>query len=333
MKKRPEWQKLKRFIKGNKHLLITTHVIPDGDAIGSEIAMAEYAKQCGCQVTILNNDPTPEFFRFVDEHHEIQVFAAERHESLIRSVDGCVVVDISDWPRLKEIGRWLRHYQIPVACVDHHIPTDHMGLVQVNLEYASSAGEVLYRFFKSVRAPLNRTMINALYMCVFTDTGGFRYSNTSPFVLRMAADLHYKGAEVDRIYEQVYENESHARTLLKGRVLTDLKYECEGRLAYFGLSQALLRETGAELWETEGFSELPRVVKGVEISMMFTETVDRRVRVSFRSKGRVAINGLAMKFGGGGHRYAAGATVSMSLTEAIEQILAEAKTLFTQDPI
>jgi bifunctional oligoribonuclease and PAP phosphatase NrnA len=330
MTKKPDWQGLRDFIKSKKRLLITTHVHPDGDAIGSEIALAEYCRQCGCEVHILNNDPTPEFFQFVDALQEIKLFDADRHESLIKSLDGCLVVDISDWARLKHIGRLLQQFKVPVACVDHHIPTDVMGPVQISLEYASSAGEVLYRFFKNSRATLTPSMVNALYLCVLTDTGSFRYSSTTPYTLRMAADLRHKGADFKQIYEQVYENESRARTILKGRILADLHFECDGRLAYFVLTQSLLRETGAELWETEGFSELPRLIKGVEISIMFTETADHHVKVSFRSKGHIPVNGLAMKFHGGGHLYAAGATLTAPLAGTIEQVLAEARTLFDQ---
>ena len=327
---KPDWQGLRQFIKSKKRLLITTHVHPDGDAIGSEIALAEYCRTCGCEVLIINNETTPEFFQMVDVQREIVPFNAAVHETAIQSMDGCLVVDISDWARLKEIGKLLQRYQIPVACVDHHIPTDVMGPVQINLQYASSAGEVLYRFFKACHVKLNLAMVNALYMCVLTDTGSFRYSNTTPFTLRMAADLRHKGADFKQIYEQVYESESRARTILKGRMLSNLQFLCDGRLVFFILTQAHLQQCGAEMWETEGFSELPRLIKGVEISIMFTETTDQHVKMSFRSKGHIPINGLAMKFSGGGHLYAAGATLAGSLEDVIPQVLAQAMFLFNE---
>jgi len=325
MTRKPDWKSLQTFFQGKRRILITSHVHPDGDAIGSEIAMAEYLRGQGLQVFILNTDPTPSFFAFIAHDQGIEQYQAETHAGLMPTLDGCVVVDISDWARLKEIGRQLQQHNIPVACVDHHIPTDHMGETQINLQHASSTGEVLYRFFKAARAPMNRTMVNALYLCVLTDTGSFRYSNTSPYCLRMAADLLKQGAEFKTIYEQVYESDSQARMILKGRMLADMKFECQGRLAYFMLTQALLQETGAAMWETEGFSELPRLVKGVEISIMFTETADGHVRVSFRSRGHIPINGLAGQFGGGGHLYAAGATLAMPLAEGMDKVLSAAR--------
>ncbi len=331
MKIRPDWQALERFIDKKKRVIITTHVHPDGDAIGSEIAMAEYCRLRGCEPVILNQDPTPEFFHHADVDREIRCFSADQHAGWIRTADGCVVVDMSDWARLKEIGRLLRQHRIPVACADHHIPTDVLGAVQYNLQEASSAGEVLYRFFKDRKVKMTLTMVNALYMCVLTDTGSFRYSNTTPYALRMAADLVRQGAEFQRIYEMVYENESRARTELKGRMLAELQFECGNRLAYFSVTKALLQETGAQLWETEGFSELPRQIKGVEVSIMFTEADDHHVKVSIRSKGRLPINGLAIKFGGGGHLYAAGATLSLPLEQVKQQILSEARLLFEQN--
>jgi bifunctional oligoribonuclease and PAP phosphatase NrnA len=325
MTKKPDWKSLQEFVHGKKRILITSHVHPDGDAIGSEIAMAEYLRQKGADVYIVNSDPTPSFFDFITGDQGIEQYNAEIHAGLIPTLDGCVVVDISDWARLKEIGRLVRQHQIPVACVDHHIPTDHMGQIQINIQHASSTGEVLYRFFKAARVTLNNTMVNALYLCVMTDTGSFRYSNTTPYALRMAADLLKRGAEFKTIYEQVYESDSPARMILKGRMLAELRFECQGRLAYFTLTQAMLQETGAEMWETEGFSELPRLIKGVEISIMFTETADGHIKISFRSKGHMPINGLAGQFGGGGHLYAAGATLAMPLSEGMNQVLNAAR--------
>jgi bifunctional oligoribonuclease and PAP phosphatase NrnA len=330
MRSKPDWLELESFIQSKQRLLITTHVHPDGDAIGSEIAMAEYARQCGCEVVILNSDPTPQFFQLADGRQEIQCFDPRLHEKVIQSMDGCVIVDISDWPRLQAIGKLLRRYRTPIACVDHHIPTDQLGAVQINLEYASSAGEVLYRFFKYRKVPLTRAMVNALYLCVLTDTGAFRFSNVTPFALRMAADLLHQGAEFSRIYEQVYENESRSRTLLKGLMLAQMKFACADRYAYCVVTQAQLKETGAELWETEGFSELPRHIQGIEISALFTELADRQVKMSFRSKGHVPINGLAIQFGGGGHLYAAGANLAMPLAEAIERVNQAAAALLRQ---
>ncbi len=323
------WQAIRDFISGRTRFLVTTHVHPDGDAIGSQMAIAHYLRQMGKKVLLINCDPTPPYFQFLDAGEEIAIYDPEMHDAQIATVDGCIVVDISDWKRLAGIGRVIQRHQLPVACIDHHIPTDDMGEVHVCVQEASSTGEMVYDFLMDSKADWTPAMVDAVYAGILTDTGSFRFSNTTAKTHVIAADLLNRGAHYRAIYEEVYEKNSKQRTLLMARLLQEMHFECEDRLAYFSLSQQMLRETGAELWETEGFSELPRHIARVEVSLMFTETADGHTKVSFRSKGRVAINGMASLFGGGGHKYASGATLATGLQETVEMVVREAKKLFS----
>jgi phosphoesterase RecJ-like protein len=322
-----DWDSVRKFLADKKKLLVTAHVHPDGDAIGSQMALAHFLWQMEKQVYLLSCDHTPKFFQFLDPNGHIKLFRAEEHLPLIKSLDGAVVVDISDWRRLQEIGEAMRQFSIPVACIDHHIPTDVMGKVQVLDQSASSTGELLYDFFMDSHAVFTPEIVEALYTCILTDTGSFRFSNTTAVTHRIAADLLTRGVDYRKIYEHVYETYSKNRSLLLGHLLANMHFEREDRLAWFVLSQDLLKKTGAELWEAEGFSELPRSIEGNEISLMFTESENNTTKVSFRSKGRIAINELANKFGGGGHKFASGATLAMPLNEAIAIIVQEAKNL------
>ena len=326
---KPDWDALANFIKGKKRLLITTHVHPDGDAIGSQVAMIHYLEGMGAETVALNMDPTPKFFKFLDPEDRIAVFDAKQHHDLFQSLEGAIVLDISDWGRLREIGKRLRSANCPVACIDHHIVTDVLGEVQIAIESACSTGELLYDFFIHQGIRLNSNIVNALYTCILTDTGSFRFSNTNARTHRIAADLMERGADFRKIYQQVYENYSKNRSLLKGHLLADMHFECGNRLAWFALTRELLARTGAELWEAEGLSELPRSIDEVEVSLLFTETDDSTTKVSLRSKGRVPVNDLAVRFGGGGHKYASGITLSMPLGEAIERIIPEVKQLLS----
>ncbi|HNW59033.1 MAG TPA: DHH family phosphoesterase [bacterium] len=310
--------------------MVTTHINPDGDAIGSQMAMAHYLRRIGKEVVLLNCDSMPEYFHFLDPQGEIALYSAPEHEAVVAGLEGCLVVDISDWGRLRNLGEALRRHAIPLACVDHHIPTDQMGEVHICVQEASSTGEIIYDFLLDSGAELAPPIVDALYTCIMTDTGSFRFTNTTARTHRIAADLLERGAHYRAIYEQVYENNSKQRTLLMARLLERMHFACEDRLAYFSLSQELLRQTGARLWETDGFSELPRTIAKVEVSLMFTETREGSTKVSFRSKGRVAINGLAALFGGGGHKFASGATLTMSLNQAVEVVVEEAKKLFKE---
>ncbi|HOC89267.1 MAG TPA: bifunctional oligoribonuclease/PAP phosphatase NrnA [bacterium] len=323
-----EWQPVRDFVQDKRTIAVTTHINPDGDAIGSQMAMAHYLRQIGKKVVLLNCDRMPDYFHFLDPEGEIALFDEQAHEELVAGLDGCFVVDISDWARLRGLGSALRRHGIPVACIDHHIPTDEMGEVHICLQEASSTGEMIYDFLADSGAELTLPIVDAIYTCIMTDTGSFRFSNTTARTHRIAADLLERGAHYRAIYEQVYENNSKQRTLLMARLLEQMRFACDDRLAYFSLSQDLLRQTGAQLWETEGFSELPRTIARVEVSLMFTETEAGTTKVSFRSKGRVAINGMASLFGGGGHKFASGATLAMGLNQAVEAVVKEAGKLF-----
>ncbi len=323
-----DWNSVREFLADKERLLVTTHVNPDGDAIGSQMAMAHYLRQLKKEVYLLSSDPTPKFFHFLDPKAEVTLYKPDDHLSLIQSLDGGVVVDISDWKRLRGVGEAIRTFSLPIACIDHHIPTDEIGIVQISDQGASSTGEMLYDFFIDSKANMTAEIIEALYTCILTDTGSFRFSNTTALTHRIAADLFDRGVDFRKIYEHVYENYSKSRSLLMGYVLAEMQFECDDRLAWFVLSQELLKRTNANLWEAEGFSELPRSIEGVEISLVFTEAEDGKTKVSFRSKGRIAINGLANKFGGGGHKFASGATLMLPLTKAIPAVVEEAKKLF-----
>ena len=159
-------------------------------------------------------------------------------------------------------------------------------------------------------------MADALYTCLLTDTGSFRYNNTTEQTFRIAADLLRFGARARFIYGEIYESYSAERMRLLGSLLVDLRFDCQNRFCWFVLSQDLLRRTGAQPWEAEGFSEIPNVIRGVELSVMFTETPDGKVKISFRSKGRLPVRPLAESFGGGGHDFAAGAVLALPLEQA-----------------
>lgn len=315
------WTRLIDFIRTKNYLLITTHVNPDGDAIGSETALAAYLRQLGKQVTIINMDPTPSFFAFLDQENNIQRYDTEQSLSLFEAVDGCIVVDVNEWKRLGEIHPAILAKKIPLACIDHHPAASPMGEVQVIDSTASSTGELVYDFLIVVGAELTPLMVDALYTCLLTDTGSFRFSNTTAETHRIAADLLKRGARFRTIYSELFESYSKQRAWLQGELLANLRFEADDQLAWFILSQEMLRKTGAQLWEAEGFSELPNVIRKVEVSIMFTESEDGSVKASFRSKGRIAVRPLAEAFGGGGHAFAAGAALKMNLEQAVKTLI------------
>ncbi|MBN1480486.1 bifunctional oligoribonuclease/PAP phosphatase NrnA [candidate division KSB1 bacterium] len=324
------WSPFRQFLANKSTILITTHLNPDGDALGSELALAHYLREVGKRVFIINSDPLPHFLHFLTDDVHIEQFSGERHAGIIDHCDGCIVVDVSEWKRLGEISTLIKARALPIACIDHHLSAGKLGDIQVLDEYASSTGELIYDFLKTVKANFSQSVVDALYTCILTDTGSFKFSNTTAQTHFIAANLLGMGAHFERIYAELYESDSKSRTLLKGHLLADMKFECDDRFVWFVLSQELLKKTGAHLWEAEGFSDLARPIKGVEMSIMFSESKDGLCKASFRSKGKIPIHKLAEHFGGGGHKYAAGASLEWPLREAIEKVITAAKSYFDQ---
>ncbi|MDZ7343869.1 MAG: DHHA1 domain-containing protein, partial [candidate division KSB1 bacterium] len=192
----------------------------------------------------------------------------------------------------------------------------------------SSTGEIIYELLTGLKARLHGKMIDALYAAVLTDTGSFRFSNTTIRAHQIAADLIARGVKPHGIYQEVYERQPAHKMMLLGKILCNLNFAKDGRLVWFVVTQEMMRATGTQPRDTEGFADFPRSIEGVELCLMFMETEDHKVKISFRSKGLV-INGLANRFGGGGHPFASGALIEGSIQDVVPQVLNEAKALFT----
>jgi phosphoesterase RecJ-like protein len=199
--------------------------------------------------------------------------------------------------------------------------------VDIIYEQSSSTGELIFEFLKAIHFPLDQKTATALYTCILTDTGSFRFSNTTSITHQIASELLNTGINTKEIYELVYEQNSRSKMALMGEALYRLNYECEGKVAWFVLTKEMFAKHQASCWDTEGFSELPRSIEGVEVSLMFTELNAGETKISLRSKGKIEINSIAEKFGGGGHSYAAGSRIQMSLSEAIPLVLEEVKSV------
>ncbi len=320
-----EAQKLIQIISENNTFLITTHHNPDGDALGSEIAMSEYLKSLGKDVHIINNSETPDNYQFLDVNKEILVYEKQKHLQLVTATDVFFILDISDWPRLRELGEEIQNCPAHKICIDHHHVDYKFADINIIYEDVSSTGELVFEFLKFVNFPFDQNTATALYTCILTDTGSFRFSNTSDKTHSVASELLKTGISSREIYSLVYEKNSRSKMALMGEVLSHLNYDCNGKLAWFVLTNEMFVKHGANCWDTEGFSELPRTIEGVEVSLMITELNEKEIKISLRSKGRIVINTVAQKFGGGGHNFAAGAKINKSLHEALPLVLKEMK--------
>jgi len=296
----PLFQQQQKFV-------LTTHVNPDGDGLGSEIALAEWLSSQGKEVTILNHSDTPSNYRFLDPHKRIFRFDPSKDSEAIAEADVIVIFDTNQPERLKSMQHQVLQSKATRVCIDHHpepSPFAHHYLID---ETATSTGEITYSLLLRLNGEhLPPLIAQALYCAIMTDTGSFRYSNVDPDIHRIVAHLLECGADPQVAYRSVYEQWSPGRIQLLGRALETLSTEYDGALAHITVTQEMLRHTGTSEVDTDNFTTYPMSVGGVVVGILFLELKDG-IKISFRSRGDIPINELAKEFQGNGHKNAAGA--------------------------
>ena len=328
---RASLERVKHCLERGQRFVLTTHVNPDGDGLGAEAALAAFLEDRNKDVFIYNSSPVPANYKFLDPGGNMQVFDPRVHRETLLTADYIVVLDISDWNRLRQVGEVIRDVRIPKICIDHHPPQDKFGDIKLVDLNASSTGEIVYDLITYCGGPITKRIAEAIYTCILTDTGSFRFSNTSARAFHIAGEMVEKGVQPQQIYQKVYERQPLSKVKLFGHVLRNLHIEENGKVAVVQVSKELLESMGAKTSDTEGFADYPRVIDGVEVSVIFIELDDDRVKVSLRSRGNVVVNGVAQKFGGGGHPYAAGVVIRGSMQEYVPKVLQEVSRLFRQE--
>jgi phosphoesterase RecJ-like protein len=323
-----EIARVDEIINTYQQFIITTHVNPDGDGLGSEVALAQYLRQKNKTVKILNSSPFPEMYNFLDPNQDVEIYEEKKHIEIVSNADAVFILDISDWERLRELGKFIKSSRLYKLCIDHHPAEKPFADDDIIYPKASSTGELIYDLLKGLDAKFNMRISEAIYTAILTDTGGFRFNNTTGRVHRIAAELLEKGIDPHKIYQQVYENQTRTRVKLMAEVLGSLQFAYDNQLAWMFITQQMLKDANATLKDTDGFSDFPRSIQGVEVALLFIELEDGRVKISFRSKGKIVINELAKYYSGGGHAFASGATVEGELPTTIDRVVKKAAALF-----
>ena len=315
-----------------RDVILTTHVNPDGDGLGSEAALAAYLQRAGVRARIVNADPAPARFDFLaTASAPLGIFRGVEEDGL-DGADALVILDTGVAERLGPLAEALPRLRAVQVCIDHHARREPLGDLALVDPAASSTAELVYRLLDSLDARLDPSIAVPLYAGIAFDTGSFRYSNTSPEAHLIAAELCRHGARPEELYARMFGAHSPARMHLWGRALSGLALEAGGRIAWMVVDGALLAATGATREDLEGLVEQGRDVAGVEISILFREDGPAEVKVSFRSRGEADVNALARRFGGGGHVNAAGATIALPRAEAVRRVLAEARRALVPSP-
>jgi phosphoesterase RecJ-like protein len=322
------WQQLISLIEQKTHFVLTTHLNPDGDALGSELALAEHLASLGKMVTIINSDPAPEVYRFLDPQHVIKKYSPKKHLGLIQKAEVIVVVDASGgWKRVGRLGEALEQANAIKVCIDHHPdPTDFVDIAVVDTD-AAATGELIYELILSTKGRLSLSIAEVLYAAIMTDTGSFRFPKTSARTHRITAELLQAGIQPLDIYRQIYERYPLSRVRLKGHVINAIKTEAQGQIAYYGLDQETLKAYKVKAADLDGFASLGQEIRGVRVVVFCLQSSKSKVKISLRSDGSVPVNQLAATYGGGGHPSAAGALVTGELEKIMAEVVAQVKSL------
>lgn len=310
--------KIGRALRGNQHFAVLSHVRPDGDALGSQIALALSLRALGKTVKVWNEDGMLEKYSFVP-NSDILVQPPSEPEDF----DVAIALDTATQNRLGNAAEAVRSAKLWIN-IDHHPSNPGYGdLVYVDAE-SPATGQILFELIKSEQLPMTLAIAENLFVAVSTDTGSFQYPNTSAHTFEIAAELVHAGVDVGRLSQQIYENYPRRRIELLRALLENMRFDGGGKIASFSLSLQRAAEIGAKPEDNEGLIDHLRAIQGVIVAVFFEELLEGKVRVSMRSKSEAAdVCAICQKFGGGGHKLAAGARIRGSLAEVQERVLKE----------
>ncbi len=313
---RSTFEEIGRAFREHQRFAILSHVRPDGDALGSQLALALSLEQLGKDVRVWNEDGMLEKYSFLARAQLLT-----KPPSGPEDVDVAIALDTAIQNRLGTAFQAIRTAKIWIN-IDHHPSNPGYGdLVYVD-PTAPATGQILFELIKSERLPFDRAIAENLYVAISTDTGSFQYPNTTARTFEIAAELVRAGVDVGRINQQVFENYPRRRVELLRELLRTMRFEGGGRVASFSLSLKTAAELGVLPEDNEGLIDHLRAIHGVIVAVFFEELTDGKVRVSMRSKSeKTDVCAICQKFGGGGHTLAAGARVRGSLAEVEQRIL------------
>lgn len=315
--------RIQQLVGQARRVLVVSHVDPDGDAIGSQLAMGAYLKALGKDVTLVRDSEIPDKYRFLPGANTI-VPATTLADTF--RVDTTVILEC---PSAERVGSAMRFVtdDVQVINIDHHPDAQDLGSVNWVETAASSVGEMLYEYFTAVEAAITPDMATQLYTAILTDTGRFRYPSTSPRTMAIAGELIAAGADPQSICDRVYYSMKPSTLRLHGLVLKGITFEENDRICFLTMTRQMLTESGAEESESDGIVDYALYGESVMAGAFFKEIAPQVTKVSMRSRGRVDVSAVAAQFGGGGHRNAAGCRVDGDLATAraeIRELLREA---------
>ena len=319
-------KKILDFIENHDNFVITSHVNPDGDSIGSEIALYKYLLKQGKKVDVINYSRTPDNYVFLDSGNIIKQFDENSYKQLISDAEVIFILDTNEYSRLRTMAPFIKESPAKKVCIDHHLGENN-GFDYYYIDTDSPAtGELLFKMFTlNGINNIDKEIAVPLYTAIMTDTGSFRFPRTDSETHQIIAKLIELGADPVSIFSEVYDKSPLGRIKLLSRFLSNLKTALSNKLAYAHIYIKDFENTGTNVFDTEGFSHHLMSINTVQIGVILTQT-PRGVKISFRSKGEIYVNILAKEFGGGGHMNAAGAWIDKGdMNKLTEEIISKSE--------
>ncbi|NLZ52592.1 MAG: bifunctional oligoribonuclease/PAP phosphatase NrnA [Thermoanaerobacteraceae bacterium] len=310
------------LLEKNHSFMITSHTSPDGDSIGSVLALTLALLKTGKKAVPVINDDIPKKYKFLPGSNLIIKETSGNYDVI-------AALDCGDIERLG-FDRQLREYGRTIVNIDHHKSNSYFG--DLNLVYidASSVGEIIYKLLDG-KVEIDYDIALNLFTSIITDTGSIRYSNTTPLSLEILAKLVKKGIKPDYVSRQVFERRSLSSITLLKSVLNTLEISADGKIASLFITKDMMKDAVANEDDTDGIINYAREIEGVEVAVLFKESEDSLIKVGFRSNEWVDVSMIAAKFNGGGHSKAAGCHIKLPLKEAREIVLNTVKLVIMEE--
>lgn len=315
------WDALCDILRSGERFLLTSHVRPDCDALGSELGLARVLETLGKQVVIVNAHATPDNIAFIDPENKIKTLGVDCQLDSIPEHDVFVVVDTSAWIQLGDMAEAMKASTATKIVIDHHVSSDDLGATEFKDTECEATGRLIADLAAQLKVELTPEIATPLFAAIMTDTGWLRFPSVSASSYACCARLIEGGASPTWVYGQLYEQETLARNLLRARIYSRFAELHDGRLIHTYVLNSDFAETGAERTDTEDCVNHGLRIKGTEAAFIIVEQPDKSFKTSFRSRGPIDVSNVAEQFGGGGHKAAAGAIVNGPLDVAQSSLL------------
>lgn len=314
-----DWKPLAEIVAACDSFVLTSHIRPDCDALGSELGMAHALQSLGKKVRIINADPTPASIAFIDPERRIETLSAETAGAVARA-DCVMVLDTASWGQLGPMADAVRSAAGRRVVIDHHLSGDDLSAAVFKDERAEATGRLVLQAARALGATVTAAMAVPLFTAIATDTGWFRFESVGAETLRAVADLVETGVRPNEVFSALYDRNTVGRVRLHGRVMAGMRLAAGGRLAIGAAGAEDFAATGATMADTEDVVNRILSVEGVEAAAMLVELGPTETKASLRSRSELDVRLLAEGFGGGGHAKAAGLRLPMGLEAASERL-------------